>query len=521
MKRYDALVVGSGVGGAMAAHALVDAGLRVVMLERGRRVARAPSTWRPDAVMELSPYYSMDSHVRVRGDDPGRCGSFWCVGGPAVFYGGVALRMRESDFGPCPEIVGDSRARWPFGYAELEPFYGWAERLLRVAGRDAPQAHAPWRSTPFPFAAPDPRGPTRLLWRAAQSVGLRPSHLPLAIDFTGATGSPCAQCGTCDGYACAVSAKQEPASAVIPDLERRGLTLRSDTVVVRILRRGRRVVGVECVHVPSGRLEVLTADRYLLAAGALASPHLALASGLAGVNPAGAWVGGGLLRHCNGIVFGLFSRALEGGREFHKQMVLMDFYGGEGRAPRLGSIQSIHPPPPGLVRDRLPGALGRIADPVADHSTGLLVIAEDQARRENRVEASRTETDRFGLPRTVVTHRHTWRDIAARRDLACVARGVLRRAGAILTQGVRITTFSHALGTLRMGPDPRTAPVDGSGRFRGLDNLWVVDGSTLPRSGGVNPSLTIAANALRIGAGIASRPVGSVATYALHGEERP
>jgi len=54
------------------------------------------------------------------------------------------------------------------------------------------------------------------------------------------------------------------------------------------------------------------------------------------------------------------------------------------------------------------------------------------------------------------------------------------------------------LGTIRMGPDARRSPVDPSGRFRGVDNLYVVDGSVLPRSGGVNPSLTIAAMALRI-----------------------
>jgi choline dehydrogenase-like flavoprotein len=54
-----------------------------------------------------------------------------------------------------------------------------------------------------------------------------------------------------------------------------------------------------------------------------------------------------------------------------------------------------------------------------------------------------------------------------------------------------------------MGPDPATAPLDEWGRFRGIDNLFITDGSALPRSGGVNPSLTIAANALRAGTHIA------------------
>jgi choline dehydrogenase-like flavoprotein len=53
-----------------------------------------------------------------------------------------------------------------------------------------------------------------------------------------------------------------------------------------------------------------------------------------------------------------------------------------------------------------------------------------------------------------------------------------------------------------MGDDPARYPVDPAGRFRGMVNLWVTDGSVFPTSGAVNPSLTIAANALRIAAGM-------------------
>ena len=112
-------------------------------------------------------------------------------------------------------------------------------------------------------------------------------------------------------------------------------------------------------------------------------------------------------------------------------------------------------------------------------------------------------TDRFGMPRLHVRHCYSERDEAAASVLVGHARRVLRETGALITWVHRIETFSHALGTVRMGPDASTAPLDADGRYRGLDNLYVVDGSAIPRSAGVNPSLTIAANALRVGAGLA------------------
>jgi choline dehydrogenase-like flavoprotein len=65
-----------------------------------------------------------------------------------------------------------------------------------------------------------------------------------------------------------------------------------------------------------------------------------------------------------------------------------------------------------------------------------------------------------------------------------------------------IRTFSHAVGTVRMGTDPATSALDENCQFRGVDNLYVVDGSFMPTSAALNPSLTIAANALRVGAGL-------------------
>jgi choline dehydrogenase-like flavoprotein len=138
------------------------------------------------------------------------------------------------------------------------------------------------------------------------------------------------------------------------------------------------------------------------------------------------------------------------------------------------------------------------------HTTGFIVMAEDRPQATNRVAIDRMVTTRFGMPEATVTHRYDARDLAARRVLVGVARRVLKRAGARLDFVQHITTFSHAVGTVRLGSDPAQAPLDAWGAFRGLDNLYVADGSVFPRAGGVNPSLTIAANALRTGERVAA-----------------
>jgi choline dehydrogenase-like flavoprotein len=141
---------------------------------------------------------------------------------------------------------------------------------------------------------------------------------------------------------------------------------------------------------------------------------------------------------------------------------------------------------------------------VLERVVGFIVIAEDQPHPDNRVYLDRVARDRFGRPAARIHHRHTRRDLAARRALSRRAHEILREAGCAFTMRVPVGTFSHGLGTVRMGEDPAAFPVSPDGRFRGTENVWITDGSVFPTSAAVNPSLSIAANAHRIATGIAS-----------------
>ena len=510
MNEYDLIVIGSGFGGTMAAAPAVQAGKRVLLIESGDWVARGPHNWGPTGLSEKTPYYRREHAFDVVSGGYGTAlGTYACVGGASVFYGGVAMRMREVDFLPDPLIDHGSGAAWPYRYAEIEPFYSQAESLLDVAGAAGVDPTEPPRSADYP-RAPGPLAPvSQRIADAATSLGLHPFRLPLAINYLADAGrTPCPACGTCDGFACAVSAKNDLSTVLVPRLQQAGLELVVNTTVVRLEHDGERVTAVACVQGPSGEVVRFHGRMVAVAGGALSTPRLLLASGLDRVNPAGHIIGRYLMRHCNAVVMGLFSAPPAPRREFHKQIGIHDYYFGHPTVDkprgRLGCLQQFATPEPSLVKAFLPMGLGHLVAPIVTRTTGFIVMAEDRPRAENRVSLAAAPTA-FDVPRATITHAYDARDLAARGALVGAARRILRRAGALATYAHPIKTFSHALGTVRMGTSPETSPLDGSGAFRGLSNLFVTDASALPRAAGVNPSLTIAANALRTGTRLLER----------------
>ncbi len=514
---FDAIVIGSGFGGAFAAHTLVQAGCSVLLLERGGWVPRGPEASRIDNFVILSPYYDRNAGYQAGNGArrSRRLGALFCVGGASVFYGGVSFRFRESDFRPSPELVGDSGAEWPFRYEDLEPFYGEAERLLGVTGGAEEDPTGPRRSSAYP-APPNRLSPLSVhLAGSARALGLRPFPLPMAINFGEQSGqAACIRCGACDGWPCPVSAKNDVATRLLQPLLARGLTLRPRTAAVRLVARGGRIRAVECVDLDSGARFTVEGGEVIVGAGALATPQLLLASGLAAHNPGGHTVGRYLTRHANAIVFGRLRQAFP--RDgLGKDLAILDFYEGDAHADApagpLGSLQSMPPPSVGVIATQIPAPLPRIADFLLRRAAGLLAIAHEQPNAQNGVVLEPARPDPVGLPGLTVTHRYSARDRSALRSLCRRAREILRGAGATFFYRHEIHTFSHAMGTVRMGVDPQSSALDAAGTFRGIENLRVVDASALPTPGGVNPSLTIAANALRVAALLAGTRRGTAA----------
>jgi choline dehydrogenase-like flavoprotein len=159
-----------------------------------------------------------------------------------------------------------------------------------------------------------------------------------------------------------------------------------------------------------------------------------------------------------------------------------------------------------LVPRYVPRFLARI---IGRHAYGFFLQTEDGAHPDNRV--FERPTDGADHTPVRVMDYDVSRTPASRAEHKAFTRklrSALLRIGMIsFTQPVGLNGTAHVSGTLAVGADADTAVVDGNGAVFGIEGLYVADGSILPRSSRVNPSLSIYAWGLRLAASLASRIV--------------
>ncbi|MCZ6760913.1 MAG: GMC family oxidoreductase [Gemmatimonadetes bacterium] len=508
-KHWDAVVIGTGFGGSMTAYKLVNAGLSVLMLERGDWVVRDESSWDSRAILIDQKYKSATPYETNHWIGKKLVYPNDVVGGSSVFYGAASLRLRVEDFDAGLKFGADiphalQGATWPICYDDLAPYYDEAEKLLDVHGVAGVDPNEPPRATGYASEPPAFSRPARLIAQAGETLGLHPFPIPLAINFGDSSDrTTCIQCMTCDLFPCKIAAKNDLAVTVLPSCESRGATIKTNTVAASLAINKGKVTGVHCLDTQTYEQFLVECDLCVVSCGAIASPALLLASGLGESGLNGKHIGRHLMRHCSGIAIGLFPATTNPEQVFHKQVAFTDFYLGhpDGLDPPgpWGMMQGLQVPPPEYMTGAAPFPVGQLGAATCKFHIYLLCIAEDLPNPNNRVTLSNSKTDQYGQPIKQVTHKYDQRDLAARRGLYRQAMRVLKAAGAKMRVRKPINTFSHAQGTCRFGNDPNLAVLDQNCQFFGVPNLYVVDASFMPTSAGVNPSLTIAANALRVG----------------------
>jgi choline dehydrogenase-like flavoprotein len=490
--RADVVVIGSGMGGGTIAHALARRGVEVLILERGERLPREPENWSPRAVFLDRRYKPAERWL----DGAGRAfapGVHYVVGGNTKVYGASLPRFRERDFGAVEHQDGTSPA-WPFGYADLEPYYGQAERMYRIHGATGEDPTEPWRSTPFPYPALEHEPYVADLAARLRAQGVNPSANAMGVDRR--AGGACIRCATCDGFPCMVDAKSDAETCgVDPAIASGHARLLTGMRVRRIVTdaSGRRVDHL-VVQGPDGPVTV-TGGKFVLAAGAVNSAALLLASAddphPSGLANASGQVGRNLMMHNNAHVVAV-DLDRRNDVTFQKTLSVNDWYHDGGDGFPLGAMQLIGKVQGVMMQSAAPRGVPRpILDQVARRSVEWLIMAEDLPSPDSFVTvdgAGRITTAR--VARGARTHRRLLRR----------AKTLLRSVGydAILTQHFDIGMNSHQCGTVVAGRDPATSVLDPWCRAHDVENLWVVDGGFFPSSAAMNPALTIAAQALRV-----------------------
>ncbi|MFG2140763.1 GMC family oxidoreductase N-terminal domain-containing protein [Streptomyces sp. NPDC048650] len=471
----DAVVVGSGAGGAMAARTLAQAGLRVIVLEEGQQHTTA----------EFARRVPLDRFGELYRDG----GATFAVGNPPVLLpvgravGGTTVVNSGTCFRTPDHVLARWRDVYGLGIADTAAFGACLDDVERTLRVTTPPVDLLGRNGRTAL-----RGAERLGWQAA----------PLRRNATGCKGS--CQCVV----GCPTGAKQSVQLSVLPDACRAGARIVTEAEALRILTEpdrpgGPRACGVVVRRTDGSECEIL-APLVVVAAGALQSPPLLWRSGLAR-HPR---LGRNLAIHPATSVAGRFPEPVESWRgvlqsvgveELHSDGILIEATGG----------------PPGMSSFILPG-LGRelraeLADAGSLATLGAMVADRPSGRVGGRglIRYALHPRDGDRLLRAVRAMGRLLFAAGAEEVLTGVTTAPRARSADELDETVRtlsarqlhLSAF-HPTGTVAIGTDAQVCPADEDGWLRGISGVLIADGSALPSCPEVNPQLSIMATALAV-----------------------
>jgi len=501
---YDVIIIGTGPGGGTLAYKLAPSGKRILLLERGSYLPREKDNWSSRAIFVENKYKAKESWKDKNGQTF-HPGIHYYVGGNSKVYGAALLRMRKEDFGEVKHQGGISPA-WPSGYDDLEPYYTQAEHLYHVHGIRGEDPTEPKASAPYKYPALRHEPRIQELHDDWKKMGYRPFHLPVGVMLNEEERekSACIRCNTCDGFPCLVNAKADAQVVCVdPALKHSNVSLVTGALVTRLQTStsGREVTAVHLER--NGEKETYTGSIVVVACGAINSAALLLRSandkhpqGLANSSDV---VGRHYMCHNNSVMLALSKRPNP--TQFQKTIGLNDFYyRSEDWEYPLGHISMVGKQDLESLRAGAPPfAPGLALEKIAQHSLDFWMTSEDLPHPDNRVIVNKDGG---------ITLHYTENNLQGHTRLAAKLKGMLEHIGCerhlvphhlYLGKKIPIAGTAHQCGTIRFGRDPKTSALDVNCKAHDLDNLYVVDASFFVSSSAVNPSLTIIANALRVG----------------------
>lgn len=508
---YDLMIVGTGAGGGTLARQLAPTGKQILVLERGDFLPREKENWDPAEVYQKGRYYTDEEKwINKAGEsfDPQTC---YCVGGNTKVYGAALLRMRERDFEAVKHEDGMSPA-WPLTYDDFEPYYGLAETLFDVCGQRGEDPTEPPASDDY---ARSPLSYEPAMAKIAEQIstaGYHPFHLPVGLkrNDQDPVGSPCIRCDTCDGFPCLLHAKGDSdVNCIRPIQAFENVTLLTSAMATRLHtdESGRQVTAVSVQR--NGEEHLFSADIVVLSCGSINSAALLLRSandqhpkGLANSSDQ---VGRNLMKH---LATTMVSLSAEPNLAVHQKVIAVsDFYWGEPDFPfPMGLVQStgnvkgdmLPAQAPDLIKPYVKATPGALRDVIANHATGWWLQTEDLPEANNRVQVIDDQIHVDYTPNNIAARDrliHRWTEVL--KSINHQTKHVIPFS--IYPRSIQpLAAVSHQCGTCRFGTDADSSVLNLNCRTHDVDNLYVVDSSFFPSNSGVNPTLTIIANAIRV-----------------------
>jgi gluconate 2-dehydrogenase alpha chain len=543
LAQFDVCVIGSGAGGGTVAYVCATNGLKVLVIEAGPchldnlddpNQPPLPRFSNDELKIEHRNFIEVQTRVdprswRTSPTDGDRLlvgnvqGLPKTVGGGGLHADLKMPRFQPTDFqfGTLLNVPGASFADWPVQYDELEPFYGWGERLCGVQGTGGANPFEGPRSTDYPMPPGAAMYGSTLVGQGLSSLGYTMFPYPTAVNSIPYDSRPaCSDCGFCSGYPCPTNAKGSTAvTALRKALLSGNCQLHAETRVVKINTNatGTEVTSISTIE-PDGSPGSYTADRYVLAASPIEDARLLLISG--GVGNSSGMVGRNLMFHYQTISLGIFEDRVHGYRGRTVDHGFADFRGVPNDANHpLGGIVEISggglPIGEGSFYQQVLGELypskwnGALYKKLLRQSPGrdrvmiLVIQAEDAPQTTNVVDLDPALVDLDGLPVARCTYSNHQFEVGAGTFYEPKLIQILGAAGAkyaFIAPRDTVPGSQHVMGTLRSGTDATMSVTNNNGLFWDVGNLFAADGSLFPTSSGHNPTMTIVAMALRVAA---------------------
>jgi choline dehydrogenase-like flavoprotein len=476
-ERFDVVVVGSGAGGGVVAGELADRGRSVLLLELGPHLGAHDFTrWEAKAAHDL---WWPIRFALIDGGAGGVVGlvAGRCVGGSTTINTKVALRAHAKDYAKWHAASGIAGASGSaFGPSDLDPHYDRVEERLGVRER------TDWQ-------------------KSVRTV--EPAFRELDAPLTPVrsyTDSTCTSCGSCL-QGCPTNSGKSTQNTYIADALAAGrLELRANARVERVVIDDGEAGGVEYVD-SGGTLRRVDAGAVVVAAGTLNTPQLLLKSGLPD-SSSSRLVGRNLGFHPARLVYGLFDEPQDTHMVYPITAHAMAHQHDEdgGFVVEATTIQD-----PIAFATTAEDENGPLWGPALVETlkgfrrwVGLLVMVNDENNGRVRVDENGGEA---------FDAEFNARERERMDGALDFTREVLTAAGASKLCWTGLLT-THVQGTCRMGSDPERSVVDADGQSWDVKRLYVGDGSVVPRTLSVNPSLTIMALADRLAAHLDADPHG-------------